>query len=234
MTAPRAASTVATIAGVTLRRLFRGRAVWISVAIALLPLVFALFVQHAHRARRMQMDLFVIIELLLAVIPPMFVAASIGEEIEDRTATYLWSRPVGRWAVIAGKLVALVPVATVLLVAGWVAAARFELAHFSRLVDSSAAVALGVLAMSLVAAGIATLVPKHGMALTIAYVLFFDLPIGALPASIRQLSIMHHLRVIASVDLTSDDPRLAAVIGVVVIAGLWGTVALWRIRRREV
>jgi ABC-type transport system involved in multi-copper enzyme maturation permease subunit len=229
---PSTGNVITTIAGLTLRRLVRGRAVWISIAIALLPVGFVLLVHGGHKPVRMLIDLFLIEELLLAVLPPLFVASSIGEELEDRTATYLWSRPIRRWAVLAGKLVALVPIAVVLLVAGWTAAVGLELGHLPRNLSSMGAVAYGAVAMSLVAAGIATLVPKHGMALTIAYVLFIDLPIGALPASIRQLSMMHHLRVLASLP-SSEDSRLGAAIGIAIIAAVWSAIALWRIRRRE-
>lgn len=228
---PGTASVIGTIAALTLRRLVRGRAVWISVAIALLPVAFSALVHEHHRITRRLMDLFVIEELLLAVLPAMFVASSIGEEIEDRTTTYLWSRPVGRWAILAGKLVALVPIASALLVVGWVGAVEVQFHHLPD-AASVAGIAGGTLVLSLIAAGMATLVPKHGMALTIAYVLFFDLPIGALPASIRELSVTHHLRVLA-LGVTGDDSRTVAAIGVAVIACVWGAIALWRIRRRE-
>ena len=228
---PSTANVIATIAGLTLRRLLRGRAVWVSVAMALLPVLFSALVHEHHRMARRLTDLFVIEELLLAVLPAMFVASSIGEEIEDRTTTYLWSRPVGRWAILAGKLVALVPIASVLLVVGWIGAVEVQFHHRPDAI-SIVTIAAGTLALSLLAAAMATLVPKHGMALTIAYLLFFDLPIGALFASIRQLSVTHHLRVLA-LDLTGDDSRPVAAIGVAVIACVWGAIALWRIRRRE-
>jgi ABC-type transport system involved in multi-copper enzyme maturation permease subunit len=228
---PGTATIIGTIAALTVRRLVRGRAVWISVAIALLPVAFSALMHERHRITRPLTDLFVIEELLLAVLPAMFVASSIGEEIEDRTTTYLWSRPIGRWAILAGKLVALVPIASALIVAGWIGAVEVQFHHLPD-AASVAGIVAGTLVLSLIAAGMATLVPKHGMALTIAYVLFFDFPIGALPASIRQLSVSHHLRVL-SLDLTGDDSRTVAAIGITAIACVWAAIALWRIRRRE-
>src|SRR5207237_965006 len=57
--------------------------------------------------------------MILAILPPLFVSSSIGEEIEDRTTTYLWSRPLARWTVVGGKLLALVPVVLALALGGW-------------------------------------------------------------------------------------------------------------------
>ena len=97
---PTALSATATIASLTWRRLLRGRALWVSLAIALLPVLFAVI----HRQLGMppqQRDLFVFETLIQVLLAPMFVASSIGEEIEDRTTTYLWSRPVPRWAHIS-------------------------------------------------------------------------------------------------------------------------------------
>ena len=123
---------------------------------------------------------------VLAVVPAMFVASSIGEEIEDRTITYLWSRPLPRWHVIAGKLVALAPVAIGHL-APRLAGRRCKVGTDapSRRDGRSSASPLPRVAISMVAAGIATLAPKHGMALAIIYMLLFDVPVGEIPASLQ-------------------------------------------------
>lgn len=229
-TVPGLRAMIGTLAGVTLTRLGRGKALWIGAGFAALPLIYAALA-HGGKFRFQPKVQFGISALLLAVLPAMFVGASIGEEIEDRTSTYLWSRPIARWAVLAGKLVALAPIVVVLIVAGWYA----EVWLASNAAPSAAsliALAAGATASSLVVAGIAVVVPRHGTALTIGYMLV-DLFVGAMPFSLRSLAVTYQVRVMAGFD---DDPQayLGPAIGLAVIAAVWMTVGLLRIRRLEV
>jgi ABC-type transport system involved in multi-copper enzyme maturation permease subunit len=166
----------------------------------------------------------------MALLPSILVASSIGEEIEDRTTTYLWSRPIARWAVLAGKLIALVPLVIALVVGGWYVGLRTEHGG-APLASSCGALAVGCVAASLIAAGIATVLPKHGMSLTIGYMLI-DVFIGALPFSLRELSITHQTGVLARIG--SDPPSTtSALIAMAIVAGIWGAVAFLRIQRLE-
>jgi ABC-type transport system involved in multi-copper enzyme maturation permease subunit len=118
---PGAGSVLWTLIRVTWRRLFRGRALAVSVLIAALPIALAAAMTGKPLidgpAGAIQL-------LVLALLPPMFVASSLGEEIEDRTTTYLWSRPIARWTIVIGKLLALVPVSIVLVVGGFTLATQ--------------------------------------------------------------------------------------------------------------
>jgi hypothetical protein len=226
---PGALSTVWTLAGITLKRLRRGKALWIALLFAALPVAYATIVRSRHMSDSAR-DLFNVSTLLLAIVPAMFISASIGEEIEERTSTYLWSRPIARWAVLVGKLIALVPIVIALVVGGWYAGLRVEHAD-APLVTSCTALAAGCVAASLIAAGIATLLPKHGMSLTIGYMLV-DVFIGALPFSLRELSITHQTVVLARL---GDEPPAtsSALIAMAIVAGIWGVIAFARIQRLE-
>ena len=230
---------IATIARLTLKRLFRGQAMWVALGIALLPVIVAAVLResvHDPMARlTFTLDLYVVEMFVLAVVPAMFVASSIGEDIEDRTITYLWSRPLPRWHVLVGKTIALAPVAIAVTLAGWMLAVQV-------VTDARApgwtlvALAGCALAVSMLAAGIATLAPRHGMALTIIYMLLFDLPIGEIPASLQALSITHNARLVAGIAAhgVHDVPdHLTPAITMAVIAGVWFTAGLVRIRRLE-
>jgi ABC-type transport system involved in multi-copper enzyme maturation permease subunit len=226
---PTTLSTMWTLAGITLKRLGRGKALWIGGMFAALPVAYASTVHSRHVAPAPD-DLFKIPLLLLALLPAIYVGASIGEELEDRTSTYLWSRPIARAAVLAGKLCALVPIVIALLVGGWFAGIMIWTEAAPSAI-SCVALAAGCVAASLVAAGIATVVPKHGMALTIGYMLV-DLFIGAMPFSLNQLSITNQANVLA--DLGGAPPAIATpLVAMAVIAGLWGAVGFVRIRRLE-
>jgi ABC-type Na+ efflux pump permease subunit len=221
-----AASAVATIAALTWRRLRRGRAVWVGLVIAVLPVVFAALLGSRGAGRAHGGEILLIELFLLAVLPALFVASSIGEDIEDRTTTYLWSRPLPRWTIVAGKLVALVPVVIALSVGSWLAACA--VGGQTPTPTSCAALAGGATAVSLVAAGIATLVPKHGMPLTICYVLLFDMSVGFVQASLRQISLTFHVRAIAEHNHVGSDG-----IAMAVVAAIWTALAMIRIRRLE-
>lgn len=227
---PSALQAVGAIAAVTLVRLRRGRALWVGALIALLPVAFAHV--FASRAGAPSLgDVFVFEVLVLAVLPAMFVASAVGEDIEDRTATYLWSRPVPRWAVLAGKLVALAPWIAGLTLGSWFLVARTLDAPPPA--GTYTALAAGCAGMALLAAGVATVVPRHGMALTIGFLLFFDLPLGILPAQIGQLSITRHVRVIAEVDPSASGSPATSLAAIAALGGAWLALGLWRIRRLE-
>jgi hypothetical protein len=221
-------SAIATLAGVTLRRLSRGNAAKIGIGLAALPVIYASIARSRHLGGTPG-DLYQSWLLLMTIMPAMFVGASIGEEIEERTSTYLWSRPIARWAVLAGKLFALVPLVTALFVIGWIATVEILVDHMPSL-TSCLALAAGCLATSLIAAGIATVVPKHGMALTIGYLLV-DLFIGAMPFSLAELSVTHQTYVLGG--MSGGSGPATPLIAMAIVAGVWVVVGLLRIQRLE-
>ncbi len=217
-------SALAAVVRVTLLRLVRGRTLWIAAVIAVLPVVFAAIVQHQRRALHFTFQ----IELLvLSVLPPLVVAAPIGEEIEGGTATYLWSRSLARETVLLGKLLALAPFAIAYIVASWLAAHAIVTGDAPSL-DSLLGVGASALAVSLMVCGIAVLVPRHAMALTIVY-LGIDYAIGQIPASIEMLSVTHQASKIGEGAAIATAP----VVAITVLAIGWLVVGLRRIRRLE-
>jgi ABC-type transport system involved in multi-copper enzyme maturation permease subunit len=229
-------SPTLTIASVALRRMVRGRALWVGAIISTLPIGFAALTSARRDTGIAEPgDVFGFVQLMLAVLPALFVASSIGEDIEDRTITYLWSRQIPRWSVLVGKLIATVPVIWLLSIASWCLASLAGGNQPS--LESCLALALGGATLSIIAATIATLAPRYGMALTVCYMLFFDLPLGVMPAAIKYLSITQHDRTIANFKTLAEDGSVSsassAVIGVVVIGAVWGLIGLWRIRRLE-
>lgn len=229
---PSTASVLATLAGVTLRRLFRGRAIWVVLLIAVLPTLYATAASTLGDAGDRDFESIGIVQLIvMALLPSVFVASSIGEEIEDRTTTYLWSRPIGRWTIVAGKLLALAPLAAVLTLVGWVSANQIALDGPPPLASILAFTA-GAIALSIVAAGIALLVPKHGMGLSLIYLVVFDQIIGNIPASLRTISLNRQVQLLAGT--APDAPNLVEpALTLVAIAALWLTIGLLRLRRLE-
>jgi len=224
-------SSTWTIASVTLRRMIRGRALWVGAAIAILPIGYAALT--ANRRTQGVADpnsVFGFVQLVLAVLPALFVASAIGDDVEDRSITYVWSRPVPRWTVPVGKLVAAIPVIWALALAGWGLASLAGGRGLPSAGSVGAVVIVGA-ALAIVAATIATLAPRYGMALTVVYMLFFDLPLGVMPAAIRNLSITEHGRTLAG--FHPDTTPSSAALGIAAITAIWASIGLWRIRRLE-
>ncbi len=226
-TVPGAVGTMLLMAGVTWTRLLRGRALWVALVIVLIPILAASTFQRLH-SRGATLAVFTILGVVLAILTAMFVASAAGEDIEDKTATYLWSRPVPRWAVFAGKLLTLVPVTAALVVGSWVASFGIMKGTAPPLATCGALAAMTA-AMSLVSLGIGSLAPRHAMSLTLLY-MFFESIIGALPATIHEISVGRQGRVLAGFH---DGSAVDAMIALAVIGGLWAAVAAWRIKRLQ-
>jgi len=222
-------SPVITMAEVTLKRLLRGRALYVALIIAFLPVLYAAAAGSVGNFAGA--EIFVFEVLVASVLAPMFVAASIAEEIEDRTTAYLWSRPIPRWSIVFGKLLTLVPIATAIILASWVICCQ-EAWHTLPDARSCAALALGILVLSILSAGIATLAPRHGMALTICYILFFDSPLGVLPATFAQVSVTHQIRALSG--LWPTDAAIATpLLALTILAALYAAIAALRMRKLE-
>jgi ABC-type transport system involved in multi-copper enzyme maturation permease subunit len=226
---PSTPTMIWTLCGLTLRRLTRGKTLWIGGMLAALEVIYALAI-HVRRAGSPEDQLFVLSTLLLVLLPAMFVGAAIGDDLEGGSSTYLWSRPLARWTVLASKLCALTPIVILLIVASWVAGVASWTGDMPP-ARTGIALAAGCIATSVVTAGITTVVPRHGMALTIGYMLA-DLFFGAMPFSLAELTITHQVRTLAGL---SSEPSIAApVVAMALIAAVWGAIGVSRIRRLEV
>lgn len=225
---PSTMTVLTTLIAITWKRLFRGRAVWICAAIAGLPTLLA----FATRGERDSVEAVAVIQIVVtALLSSVFVASAIGEEIEERTITYLWSRPLARWTIMIGKVLALAPISLALTLAGWFVAAQIATGAPPE-PSTLFAFGAGAIATSMVAAGIATLVPRQGMALSIIYLVIIDIAIGVMPVSIHEIAVSYHV-----ISLTGLDPNMAsaphAAIGLAIIGAVWLTIGMLRIRRLE-
>ncbi len=230
MNVPTNAQALSTLARLTLTRTARGKLLWIGVGIACLPVLFAAGMAQGKQGLDITNLTMVIEMFVVAILPPLFGAPAVAEEIEDRTATYLWSRPIARWVIVAGKLLALAPFAAALVVASWCVAIFVSLHHLPS-ATSILGFGLGSGASAICACGIATLFPKRGMTLAIIYILVIDLSVGELPAGIRWLSVTHATRALGGFE-TDTAPAFGA-IALAIISAVWLLVAFRRVRRLE-
>lgn len=218
----------------TVRQLLRGRIVRVALLFAALPIAYTVLAGMNGDGGAWS-DVFPPLVMLAAVVAPLFMASSMAEEIEERTYTYLWSRPVPRWSVVMGKLFASFPIAAAVVlisVLGCYVASKG--ATSDQLVRGLVAVLAGTVAACAVSAALAILFPRAGLALTYSYLLALDLPIGAIPFSIRNASITHQIRALAGVSGVEPPPPLwQAGVWLAGISAFWLAVAFLRLRRAE-
>jgi ABC-2 type transport system permease protein len=105
------ASVLIPIVVVTLRGLLSRRRFILMLLLAVIPLVIALLIRLAGRPPDPErLTATILRDLILGTILPLialvFGTAAIGSELEDGTAIYLLAKPIGRWWIIAAKLVA--------------------------------------------------------------------------------------------------------------------------------
>jgi len=222
------------IARVTLTRTLRGRALWVVLVLSGLPTLFAAILKAwSHMELGYVVGMW---SLLFAILPPVLLASAIGEEVEERTMTYLWSRPIPRWSVVIGKMVALVPLL-------WVAFGAAILVPFYLFVpDATAAtatavrlIAVTVLAtagVSAVTAGLTALAPRHGTIFSIAYLVFIDQGLAVIDTSVSRLSVVYNATQLAGIEHPATDAG-GSIAWLAALIALWVGLAVWKIRRLE-
>lgn len=222
------------IARVTIVRTLRGKSLWVVLALCLLPELYGLAALQEHDLDHWG-EVFGMGSLLIALLPPILLANTIGEEIEEKTMAYLWSRPLPRWSILTGKMVALVPLLAVMLTGAMV------LPFFTALgSDASSDVPMlgraivaglfGTAAASAVTAGLATLAPRFGIVLGIAYLVIVDGALAALDSGLSRLTVAYNTQHLAGTDGTADLTAVPWLLGII---ALWLTIAALRIRRIE-
>lgn len=228
------ARATAILGGIALRRLVRGKTLWIAGLLALCPVIIAAVLGRRDREANWH-ETYNLLVVFMVVVPPLVVASAVSDEIEDRTYTYLWSRPLPRWSMVAGKLVAGWPVAAAILAAS--AWASFQLISGHGDVPPGAlgrgllGCAVGVLGTSLVSAGFAALAPALAQRITYAY-LFVDLVLGNIDFSLRELSVTHHIRQLAGVADPGTSP-LGDAVWCIALGLFWLVIGLIRLGRAE-
>jgi ABC-type transport system involved in multi-copper enzyme maturation permease subunit len=136
---------------------------------------------------------------LTMVLPLAAILASysgVSEEVESQTVTYLYSRPLGRWTLPAGKLATsvavLAPAAIVFLTAG-------------SLLSPDGAPAGGLLVGGVLAVTVysslalcaGALVPRHAVLASLGLLALLDMGLGQVPGFTQTLTPGFHLKNVA-------------------------------------
>jgi hypothetical protein len=224
------------------KRLVRGRALWLSVILFVVPLGVAVLTLRLPSAEERWSSVAEIIFRSLVLLAPVnHLASALGEELDGQTYTYFWSRPIGREVILAGKLLAVTPIIVLLAVLALVLAFAITSAGGGAsdpawLLRAIPAAALGVVTASAFAVGLGALVPRHPLVASLAWVLLAEQILPAVPA-VQNLSAVHHVEVVAALpqpqQATMGGTQVGSVVALLVLAALWLAIAIWRVKRIE-
>jgi hypothetical protein len=227
------AAAILELARIAWTKIIRSNALWVLAAIALLPAALGAVIA-ADGASDHEKVWRIIVEValpLMVVVPPVLVASAIADELEDRTSAYLWSRALPRWTVVIGKLLVLAPVSALLIggagLAGGLAAGLPPELIGRGVIGMAAAGA----AAACVTAAIATLIPRHAVAMSMAWMVAIDWPLHPLDFGVRHLSTSFGATAIAG--FASDAGVVAGALTLVALSAIAIALACWRIGQVE-
>ena len=183
--------------------------------------------------------------LVAAILPIVTMAlstAAFGNEVEDRTLSYLVLKPIARWRIAMPKVLASIAISGPLLVASGVAAA---LLGFDG--DVRAAVAVGVAIFAGVAAYAAVftwlgLLTNRAIAFALIYVLLWEGVIGTFLQGVNYLSVRGYtLAIMYGINETGFEElgsRViefpAGIVGAVVVTVVFLFLLVRRLHRMDV
>ena len=212
-------------------RLSRGRLVWLAAAMFALPLVYVAGLAIAgHWGRGLFDDVCELyFRFLVPFVPALTASATVAEEIENKTFTFVFARPAPRGALVIGKLwAATVPAVAVvvpsLAIAWLVAQLRFpaDMADtWPHLLRVELAAVAGLCAYAALAAAIGTLFSRHPLVAVLVYLMLIEEGIGSSPLVLNLIAVGWHLRNIAELPLPETSFMALSV-------PWWGS-ALWAV-----
>lgn len=230
----------------SVRRARRGREVWLALVLLALAVVAALVTMATgYGGISFYKD---VLELFLRYLTPFIMALlashAVAEEVQGKTITYLFSRPIPRWALPMGKYLGSVCVATPLLclalilvyVIGLLGYPGEILAELPSLLAGLGAVCLGVVLFGAVATAFGTMIVGHPFVVNMIYLLVAEVGIALIPGWTKLAAMTVHLRAVAGIyeaqkTFTVTDPELSLLVSVPVLLAVtvvWlGLAVVW-------
>jgi ABC-type transport system involved in multi-copper enzyme maturation permease subunit len=149
------------------------------------------------------------LRFIVPVLGVFYGTALMADEVEDKTITYLFTRPIPRGAVLLGKYLAYIA-CTILVVLPSVMIVYFLLVPFSQLPSTfgSLLIDLGILALGLaVYGGVFAFVGayfKRPLVIGLVFAFGWEQVTLALPGSMKQFTIAHYLQALVPHAMPSD------------------------------
>ncbi|MGE3175281.1 MAG: ABC transporter permease [Planctomycetota bacterium] len=173
--------------------------------------------------------LFLLYPTAVCLLLSLFYGTSVlGEELDGKTLTYLWTRPLPRWQFVVGKyagIVTALSVPTALsLAAAWAVAG--QLGGVTLLLAMTVGTVLALAAYNALFVLFGFLVPRRAMITALLYGLIFELILSFAPALVNEFTITYYLRSIVVAMLDLEIPReLARMVGGASVPGALAALA---------
>ncbi len=203
----------------------------------------------------------VYVPFLTALVSLAFGLSAIGEEVEEGTILYYWTRPIGRGAIYLGRLAAAQVVASGLLVASLalcfvvIVSGNFAAlsGRFVKLYLATAGViVLGAFVYTAIFAALGTWL-KRPMPIALLFAFGWETMTGNIPARIQEMTVVFHLRNLIRNTETGtqgvpnlllelmrrlrDEPPPAqwqSALSLVIAMAVFGLLGAWLLRRKEI
>jgi len=198
---------MATLLYLHVRMLLSEKRAWIVLLVAALPLLLSVVIgrrgpthRGAEEVTELSIYCFVVHVLAVSGLLSLLLGSSlVASEVENRTITYLFTRPVARWRIVAAKFTAtcaflLPPVALSLLGSWFILGAPGGAPVLGALMASAV---LSVPAYTAVFALLGTIAVARALVVGIVYIVFFEGFLSLVPAVINSLTISYYLRSLA-------------------------------------
>ncbi len=183
--------------------------------------------------------------LVAAILPIVTMAlstAAFGNEVEDRTLSYLVLKPISRWRIAMPKVLASIAISGPLLIASGVAAA---LLGFDGSLRAALAVGVAILAGVAAYAAVFTwlgLLTNRAIAFALIYVLLWEGVIGSFLQGVNYLSVRGYtLAIMYGINETGFEAlgsRViefpAGIVGAVAVTAVFLLLVVRRLRRMDV
>ena len=213
-------------------RLTRSKTIYVALVLAILPMLLALI----RFEREPRAPWLLAVEIILRIVIPLPAAihasGAVGDELEQKTFTYLWSRPIPRTSIVLGRVLLVTPLVAALglvsVLLAYVAAP--SVVTTDDLAGALKMVPLTALAFCMFAVGAGALVPRWAMLFTILIVLSVEQFLFAVPV-MKYLSIVSHGRVVAG--LEPEASVVGAVVGQLLVGLGWLALGLVRVTTAE-
>lgn len=211
---PTPLSAVINMAALGLINYSRGRLIWGCYAIAALPLAALIPLNlsgEGFGGENLRFFFRVWMTTLIPISAVLIAYSGVSEEVESGTITYIYSRPIPRWALPCGKMLIswllAAPAALLFLGAG---AALSGLPFMNS--GFFAALILGSAVYCSMASAAGAIFPKHAVFASLAMIAFVDMGLSKVPGFTQTLTPSFHMENLAS--LRPPPGGLSRVFGV--------------------
>jgi len=196
---------IGAIGSVTLRALISRRRAILMVLLCLAPVGMGLLVRFRGLPgdpvdRTASLIELLIVRSVLPLVALVFGTSAIGAELEDGTAVHLLTKPIGRWRIVSGKLLAAAPVAAVLVTGSTLLtgiAVGAERGTMPVTIAFAIAVAIGSLAYVVVFIAL-SVITTRALIIGLIYVVIWEGILAGLFEGTRVLSIREYTMSLAA------------------------------------